>query len=357
MVLKVAVADFMQTNILHHYSVDKVEWESAVQQFPEANFLQSWNWGVFQERLGKSVVRFITKSQTETGSLVVGVCQAVFEKARRGAYLAVAGGPLSNWEGQEEVLHVQLNELKRIAKELGCSFIRLRPQQVDSPQIQTVVRRCGMSRSPMHLTADLTLQLDLTQSTDVLLQEMRKNTRAAIRKATELGITVRQSNDVTEIEEFYLQQKSLAKRHGFVPFSRMFLEEQFRSFMDDGQVVLFHAYSGDVLLASAFIIFYNHEAVYHYGVSTLENAKLPGSYACQWAAIRAAQQLGCTRYNFWGIAPEAEKQHRFAGVSLFKRGFGGREVAYLPAHDIPLSWRYGLTYLFERLRSKYRKLE
>ena len=142
-----------------------------------------------------------------------------------------------------------------------------------------------------------------------------------------------------------------------MPFSEKFLTEPFAAFVADDQVVLFQAYEGNTLLAAAFVLFYNGEAVYHYGVSTEANAKLPGSYACQWAAILEAQQRGCTKYNFWGIAPEEETKHRFAGVSLFKRGFGGTEVAYLPARDIALSWKYQLTFWFETLRRKMRRLD
>ena len=38
------------------------------------------------------------------------------------------------------------------------------------------------------------------------------------------------------------------------------------------------------------------------------------------------------------------------------RGFGGQEINYLPAHDLPTSLLYWPTYLFETLRKKIRKL-
>src|SRR5258708_2538933 len=126
------------------------------------------------------------------------------------------------------------------------------------------------------------------------------------------------------------QQLALANKHGFVPFSYDFLHKQFETFVADDHVLLFHAYKNEQLLASAFIIFYHREAVYHYGISTPENDRLPGSYACQWAAIKWAKEQGGKKYNFWGIAPEDKPDHRFAGVTLFKKGFGGSEVQYLP---------------------------
>jgi lipid II:glycine glycyltransferase (peptidoglycan interpeptide bridge formation enzyme) len=186
---------------------------------------------------------------------------------------------------------------------------------------------------------------------------MRKTTRYEIKRAEKLGLKIEHESDPKLITTFHQQQLDLAKHHGFVPFSYNFLYHQFTTFLADNQVELISSYSGDKLLATAFVIYYSQEAVYHYGISTPENRSLPGSYACQWAAIKEAKKRGLTRYNFWGIAPNnAPKDHRFAGVSLFKRGFGGQEVAYLPAHDLPTSSLYKAVSLFESLRAKKRRL-
>lgn len=339
----------MQLNF--EYISDKNIWEENIKHFAEANFLQSWNWGVFQESLGKIVTRLMVRSE---GNLMAMV-QLVREAAKRGTYLTIAGGPLLNWDDEELVVQI-FEEIKKIGKEQSAVFIRFRPQALNSQHLRDTAKKIGAVASQMHLTADLTLQLDLKNSEDEILQQMRKNTRYSIRKAEKEGITTLFSKDKNEIKQFCDYQNDLAKRHGFVPFSYDFLFNQFSSFLEDDQVMLIHSYKDDVLLASAFIIFYNGEAVYHYGISTPENGRFPGSYACQWAAIKEAKKRGFTKYNFWGIAPEEEVNHRFAGVSIFKRGFGGDEVQYLPSHDIPLSAKYNLTSSFEFLRKKMRKL-
>ena len=331
---------------------DKNQWEHFVLSHAEANFLQSWNWGVFHERLGKKVLR-IGLFESEN---MVGGALCVREKAKRGTYLTIAGGPLIDWQNPEMV-HALFDIVKEKAQHEHCIFVRIRPQEKDSPQLRKKIEALGFRESPMHLTADLTLQLDLTKTEEQLLAEMRKNTRYDIRRAQQReGITVKTSSDPSEIKMFYDQQLALSEKHGFVPFSYEFLYEQFRTFAEDHEAMLFHAYKDDVLLASAFILFYNKEAVYHYGISTPANDRMPGSYACQWAAIQWAKANGGLKYNFWGIAPENLPEHRFAGVSLFKRGFGGEEVQYLPAHDLPISWKYGLINLFELARKKTRRL-
>lgn len=327
-------------------------WEKAVKELADANFLQSWYWGEFQAALGKQVVRLMA---VEDGR-PLGLAQAILEPAKRGSYLAVAGGPLFQPE-RPPVFAQLLESLATTGRDLGAVFIRLRPQVIETAPTLAWLHSLGLQPAPMHLTADLTLRLDLTQSTDQLLAQMRKNTRYSIRKADSLQIKTWLSQDPAEIKDFYQTQLELAHRHNFVPFSYDWLHQQFQIFASQNMAALIHAATFDnQLLASAFVIFYHQEAVYHYGVSTPANQKLPGSYAVQWRAIQEAQARGMHYYNLWGIAPPNQLDHRFAGVSLFKRGFGGEEVKYLSAHDLPLSSRYLFTKTFENLRRIRRKL-
>ncbi|OGJ37311.1 MAG: hypothetical protein A2383_01405 [Candidatus Pacebacteria bacterium RIFOXYB1_FULL_39_46] len=332
---------------------DKQTWETYLATRPEANFLQSWNWGTFQNKLGKTVFRFFVMNQTETvGSLMI-----VKETAKRGNYLSLAGGPLINWQTlSDQELSEIFSFLKSLANQEKCLFVRFRPQELDSPELRQKLEKLGLKLSPMHLTADLTLQLDLTQTDEEILAGMRKNTRYEVRSAEKKNILTQISKNPEKIKEFFDYQLKLAQKHHFIPFTYDFLYEQFQVFANDDQAALISSYLNDQLLATAYVLFYNREAVYHYGISTPDNDRLPGSYAVQWRAILEAKQRGCTAYNFWGVAPKDETQHRFAGVSIFKRGFGGQEIAYLPAHDLPTSPLYSLTYLFETLRKKSRHL-
>ena len=43
-----------------HLVETKSEWEALLAQRPEANFLQSWNWGVFHQQLGKKIFHFFS---------------------------------------------------------------------------------------------------------------------------------------------------------------------------------------------------------------------------------------------------------------------------------------------------------
>ncbi len=334
-------------------SIDnKQKWEDFLGTHPEANFLQSWDWGEFHKRLGKVIVR---RGFYEDKKLI-GVMLSIVEDAKRGRYLTVPGGPIIDWDNKA-LVDASFAEMKRIALSARCVFIRIRPQLVTSDLAIKIFREHGCRNAPMHLHAELSSILDITKSDDSLLAKMRKTTRYEIRKAEKLGIKVQVSRDERDIKDFYDLQMRTAKRQEFVPFSYSFLAEQFEVFLVGGNALLYTALYEGKVLARAFIIFYGQEAVYHYGASTEDGRKYPGAYLLQWEAIKEAKRRGMTRYNFWGVAPVEEHDHRFYGVSVFKRGFGGEDAAYLHAQDLVIDNLWYLTnYIVEIVRKRLRKV-
>ena len=59
-------------------------------------------------------------------------------------------------------------------------------------------------------------------------------------------------------------------------------------------------------------------------------------------------------YSFWGIAPEDELNHPWKGLTLFKKGFGGRAEEYVKTQDFIISKKYWFNYIIERLRKTKR---
>lgn len=327
-------------------------WEDFLSKHPETNFLQSWSWGEFHKALGRKIKRsgFIREEK------LTGVMLSVVENARRGKYLTVPGGPIIDWQDRT-LVNLFVEEIKNISRVEGCVFVRVRPQLQFNDFSRNLFKKLGFITAPMHLHAELTSQLDITPSEDQLLANMRKATRYETKKAISLGIKIETISDLKTIQKFYDLQLQTARRQKFVPFSYQFLSEQFKVFLDNNQAILYSAKLGNKLLAQAFIIFYGVEAAYHYGASTEDGRKYPGAYLILWESIKEAKKRGLKRYNFWGVAPEGDKDHRFSGLSLFKRGFGGVDFEYLHAQDLIINYpRYLLNYSIEFLRKKIRRV-
>ncbi len=327
------------------------EWDAFVTSHPEANFLQSWDFYEFYKSRGNQIVRRLARN--EDGK-IVGSYAGVIENAKRGRYLAIAGGPTLDWEDRA-LVDALFADMRTQGKQHKCAFVRVRPQLELSESGMNLMSELGLRRAPMYLSVEFAGILDLNKSEDEILKGMRQRLRRALRKAEKNDIQVETSTDPADIHEFYQIELQTAGRHRFIAFSEDFLTKQFVAFAKHGEAVLYTAKLGDEILAQNFMIFYGNEASYHYGVSSELGTKYSGAPLLHMAAMRDARERGIKRYNFWGIVDETDIHHRFYGVSCFKRGFGVDEYKYIPAHDLILSKsRYAFDWLIETLRKKSR---
>lgn len=331
---------------------DKQQWDDFVRAHPESNFLHSWQWGEFHIARGKTVLR----RGVFDGTTLVGVYEGEVETARRGKHIAVAGGPIVDWNNQGAVKAI-VADMREQGLAHGCAFVRVRPQLEQSDASLKLFSGLGFKKASMYLSVELAGVLDLRKSEEELLKGMRQRLRRALRKAEKNDIQVETSTDPGKIKEFYDIQLQTAGRQQFVAFSEDFFTKQFEAFASDDSAVLYTARHKGEILAQNFMIFYGDEASYHYGVSTALGTRLSGAPLLHMQAMRDARERGITRYSFWGIVDEDQTKHRFYGVSVFKRGFGVDELRYVPAHDLVLQ-RFGYlkTWLIETVRRKVRKV-
>lgn len=318
---------------------------------PEANFLQSSSWAMVYEEDGERVYYLgVFDGKKQLGSSVV-----ILKPAKRGRYLEIPGGPLLDWDGDQKILRFFLDEITKLAKKQKCVFVRMRPNIADTPEHRATAKKLGLVPSPMHLHAEHTVMLDLTKTEEELMAEMRRQTRYEVRRADKLGIKVESENSEKAFNDFYDLQLDTAKRQGFIPSSRNFILAQGKVFADNAKI--YTASLDGKVLAKGLVLLQAPEAIYHEAASTLDGRKLPGAYALQWQVIRDAKKLGLKRYNLFGIAPPNSPHHRYAGVTTFKTGFGGEQVAYLPAHDLVIKKvHYSLVHKLEEIRKKRRHL-
>lgn len=322
-------------------------WKEVQRKFPEANFLQSPEWGKVNELVGHQV-----EIEDFAGQ---GWCLMIVKNAKRGRYLEVPGGPLIDWQNQELAEQV-FNRIRQVAMQADCVFVRLRPQLRMSTENVQKLESLGTQKAPMHLHAEHTVILDLEKSEDELLAEMRRQTRYEVRRAGKLGMTIDWANSSEIFTEFQQVQAETAARQHFVPPDLKMLLAEREGFGENARLYVARTADGEAV-AYGLILISGAEAEYFEAASTSLNRKLPGSYALQWQAIRDLKQLGIKRYNLWGIAPPGAKEHRYAGVTTFKTGFGGEIVEFVPAQDIVIKQvRYLFNLAVEKLRKRLRHL-
>lgn len=332
-------------------ATDQKKWDKFVTSHDDANFLQSWAWGDFHEARKKTVVRRIALDNEEK---IIASYVGQVETAKRGTYMAIAGGPIMDWSNKK-LREAVFADIKEQAEKNHCVFVRIRPQIVENEKNRALFKQLGLKPAPMYLSVEYAGILDISKPEEEILAGASQGLRRKIRKAQKNNITVTTSTDPKEIKTFYKIQLETAARQKFVEFSEDFLRKQFEAFAKYDEVKLYTAKLGDEILAQNFMIFYGNEASYHYGVSTELGTKYSGAPLLHMQAMRDARERGIKRYNFWGITAENDTKHRFYGVSQFKRSFGVEELIYLHAHDLIIKpAQYKLTYLLEKTRARIR---
>ena len=331
-------------------ATSKAEWDDFITSHKEANFLQSWDFYEFHLSRGKKVVR---RLMLRDGKIVAAYA-GVVETAKRGKYLAIAGGPILDWNNSKLVKAV-FDDIRECGTSAGCTFIRVRPQLELSNKSLELMKKLGLTRAPMYLSVEYAGILDLSKSKEEILAGASQGFRRKLRKAEKLDIEVVASDDNKSITDFCRLEKLHAERQQYVAFSGEFLKKQFEAFRAGGEVLIYTARKDGEILAQNFMIFYGSEASYHYGVSSELGTKYSAAPLLHIAAMDEARRRGCTRYNLWGIVGKEETSHRFYGVSEFKRSFGCEELKYTPAHDMVLKpLKYQVTKIIETARKKKR---
>lgn len=359
--------------------------------------------GEVYRRIGQEPVRLMARDGGESSS----ICFAHVVDAKRGRHLSIPYGPVIDWriggEKRQETAMLFLAELKKIAKGCRCSFIRLSPFWPKSEDSDATLRAMQTIPAPLHLLAEHLWYLPLTESDlwsssssiscsgapitdgrrqlspparrqagaaprseEELMKAMRSTTRNLVRRAEKEGVTVAASDDpVRDLPVFMQLHEETRKRHRFTPYTDAFFLAQIEEFTKTGRsapaggnVILYMARCQGNVIASSVHMTFGGETSYHHGASI--TGKIPASYLLQWTAIRDALKRGDHVYNFWGIAPitgpsqSPSPNHPFAGVTIFKTGFGGKLMELTHCRDISLSAKYRVTRGLETIR-KWRR--
>ena len=341
---------------------------------PQA-FLQTGAWGTYQKSLGRKVF-FIGgenwKSLLVRHDLPLGknylYCPRgpVFEEKRNTQ-------TAQNTNDIRNSIKEFLEKAVGIAKQERSIFLRWDPPLKSNYQPSTTDYRLVKTRSvqPQH-----TFVVDLAQSEEELLSGMHEKTRYNIRLARRHGVAVRAGNG-RDMDAFIALLAQTAKRDKISLHPRdhyMKLAEvlspadpsapsaqspTYNRQPDCPQMPVAELYVAEYqnkMLAAAIVIRYGGIATYLHGASANTNRNVMAPYLLHWHIMQEAKRATCNAYDFWGIDPSTklragDHNSRWAGISRFKRGFGGKEVHFPPSFDATLSlpW-YGLYRLLTYFR-------
>ena len=325
---------------------DKKIWDEFCNLQNDYPFFQSSVWSEIESKLGYKIFKF----KVEKNKNLVAVFQIVKINAKRGKYLYLRQGPVFK-QYNSEIFKAIIDFLKVLGKKEKVDFIRIGrfPQEQDA--LETLRRYGFINSAYQNAEAQVVWVLDLDKSEQDLLKAMRKSHRYLIKKSKELDIKLIKTKNPKDLERFLSLYKNLSLRKHFIAHKGV--REEFEIFSKNDEEVLFLAQYENKIIGGAIIAFVGNCAIYRHSASDDNFKHIPASYLIQWEAILEAKKRGKKIYNFWGITPDnAGKNHPWNGLTLFKTGFGGRKIYYLPIMDLPLNIFYVKNYLIDFITAK-----
>lgn len=242
-------------------------------------------------------------------------------------------GPGLN-ELSEESLESFLEEAKKIAKKEKAVFLRIEPpykkDSREAGKYEKIAKKLKFRPAHTSHQPECTLIIDLQQSEEDILKDMKQKGRYNIRLAGKKGVVVKESKDAGE---FYKILEETTQRDGFAPHDKKFYQSIIDTLEPEGMAKLYIAHYEEQVIAGLLATFYGNTATYYYGASSNTHRNVMAPYLLQWHAIKEAKKRGFAHYDFLGIAPPESKNHPWEGVTSFKKKFGGEIVQYVKAKE------------------------
>lgn len=317
---------------------EKKLWEEYVEVGPFSSLLSSWNWGKFQETLGKKVCRYGIYRDEK----LVALFYTIEQKIPFGLmYLYAPKSPLIiDHKEFDTVEYAQI--LLNLCKTSGAIYLKTDITDQEIPKIKSF-------KKVEPLQPEKTLVLDLSHSEDELLKSFHYKTRYNIRLAEKKGVKIRDGNS-KEVKEFITLLSTTTQRDKFTAHSLKYYSSLLELDSNFAKLIV-GEYNGKILCANI-MTFYGDTVTYLHGASSNEDRNVMAPFLLQWECIKKAKQEGFKYYDFWGI-----DEQRWPGVTRFKRGFvnesNGLEIQYPGTYDVINKC---LEYFLYRLYKSIRKI-
>ncbi|MBL7053410.1 MAG: peptidoglycan bridge formation glycyltransferase FemA/FemB family protein [Candidatus Portnoybacteria bacterium] len=273
----------------------KEQWNQFIAQ-NKGSFLQSYQWGEFQELLKRKIWRI------EVQGLKGLIIKHDLPLGKN--YLYCPRGPVV----QGGDISMFLKEVKSISQQEKSIFFKI------EPEIDLNLTEFGFKKSLKEIQPSKTVILNIDQSKEELLEQMHHKTRYNIRLAEKKGVTVQEIDlkDKESINIFIDLLEQTAQRDKFHIHSK----EHYQKMLGISGIKLFLAKYQDKIIAGILNSFFNQTAIYMHGASDYNYRKLMAPYLLQWQAIIQAKEQGLKYYDFGGI-----NQEKWPGITRFKKGF------------------------------------
>jgi lipid II:glycine glycyltransferase (peptidoglycan interpeptide bridge formation enzyme) len=311
---------------------DAATWDAFVTTADHRAFPQLWAWGDLRIGAGWRPIR-----------IAVGPDR---DRPRAGVQLLLRRVPLSGWSlayaprgpigalDDAAVRAALLEALRAIAADERIGRVRADPETTDRDPFGASLLQPPWQAAPK-VQPPTTRLIDLTATEDALWSALGRKHRQYVSKAGREGVTTERLDPTAGAEataialaEFDRIYRHTGDRAGFAVRVPAYYRQVWDAFAADGRARLSFAVRDGERVATLFHLLCGDRVAEVYGGMTESGAASRANYLLKWEAIRSMQAEGLRTYDLWGLAT--------GGIRRFKEGFGGTEVTWIGARDLPL---------------------
>lgn len=331
------------------------------------HFMQSGAWMAVQAALGDGVVR-----RRGAGWRFA----AVVHRGRRLRWLYAPYGPAV---ADPARLGEAVQAVADAGREMGADFVRVEPDVVIASQEvgprdpgQSGGREDRPTASGRAAEAELaslgavparpvqpphTLVLDLRRSEEELRADLLSGRRRSINAAQRRGITIRRTREPAEVERFIELIRKTGQRNRFDPHPAGYYRTLCAILFAREAASLYLAEAGGESVAGVIAFESPTTGYYAHAADDPElSRQIVAAAPLAWRIVLDSKAEGRAAFDFWGVIPDDDAEHPWAGFSRFKKTFGGRMLTRPGTWDLPIRpVRYRLYRAAREARARRRR--
>lgn len=315
---------------------DPTVWDDAVAKLG-GGVLQSKAWADFQAVVGRDAVRAMEAEKW--------AWQGFIRTAPRLRYLMLPYGPVIARDAAEA-----LGSLVFAGEDQDADFVRIEPiGNITADDLQAVGAKKISEVEPQ-----FTFVVDLTKPEEELKSALDSGHRNRVNTTEKRGIRIEQIRDTSPTPDFLRLMRDTASHAGIKNHADSYYELMAESLIGAG-VASYYVSTVEGQPASISLVYdWGGRRYYaHTGNDQALNRQYKVAVSAVWRMMLDAKAVGLRSFDFWGAAPDDSPGHKWAGITSFKKGFGGERVGTIGTWDIPIHRTKYRTYtLYRKLRGR-----
>ena len=304
-------------------SENKLSWNNFLLE-NSGSFLQSFEWGDFQEKMAKKALKLAVEKGGERLAQALVIKESFPLGFKNCFYLPF--GPcfkknISHLEKQE-ILEKILNNIKEFSKKEKAVFLKIEPEKELSFPKNFII-----FNSQKRVQPQKTIFIDLTKPEHEILKSFDKGVSYNIRLANKKGLKIIIQDKYNPA--FYKLIKNISNKKEFTVFLEKHYQELFNMSSGQFKVRMFLANFKQKIIATYIVIGFGNSAACLHGAVDSNYRGLKPSEFLVWERIKWAKSNEYEKIDLWGI-----DEKKWPGITNFKKGFNGKEHIYPNGKEI-----------------------